>query len=57
LEHLDLKGFLNITDDGAQHIACMKHLRYLNLNGTKVTDQGIILFKGKAQSLAKNVNV
>ncbi|KAI9255402.1 hypothetical protein EDC94DRAFT_226919 [Helicostylum pulchrum] len=45
IEHLDLAGFLNITDEGAKYIAEMKHLRYLSLDGTKVTDEGIMLFK------------
>lgn len=45
LEHLDLTGFLNVTDDGAKQIADMKHLRYLSLDGTKVTDAGVELFK------------
>lgn len=46
IEHLDLTGYLNVTDEGAQHIASMTKLRYLSLDGTKVTDQGIVLFKG-----------
>ncbi|KAI8096087.1 hypothetical protein BDF21DRAFT_489497 [Thamnidium elegans] len=45
IEHLDLAGFLNITDEGAKYIAGMKHLRYLSLDGTKVTDEGIMLFE------------
>ncbi|KAI8647372.1 hypothetical protein BD408DRAFT_439203 [Parasitella parasitica] len=45
LEHLDLAGFLNITDDGARHIADMKHLRYLSLDGTKLTDTGLGLLR------------
>ncbi|KAI7867073.1 uncharacterized protein EV154DRAFT_571777 [Mucor mucedo] len=45
IEYLDLSGFLNITDEGAENIAFMKHLRYLNLNGTKVTDKGISQFE------------
>ncbi|KAG2211805.1 hypothetical protein INT47_004491, partial [Mucor saturninus] len=45
IEYLDLSGFLNITDEGAENIAFMKHLRYLNLNGTKVTDEGIGQFE------------
>lgn len=45
IEHLDLAGFLNITDEGAKYIAGMKHLRYLSLDGTEVTDEGIMLFK------------
>ncbi|KAI8077945.1 uncharacterized protein B0P05DRAFT_118461 [Gilbertella persicaria] len=44
LEYLDLGSF-DITDEGAQHIACMKHLRFLSLEGTKVTNQGTSLFK------------
>lgn len=46
LESLNLSGFLNLTDEGAQSIACMKHLRDLSLDGTKVTDEGISLFDG-----------
>ncbi|OAD08068.1 hypothetical protein MUCCIDRAFT_158304 [Mucor lusitanicus CBS 277.49] len=45
LEHLDLTGFLNVTDQGAKHIAEMKHLRYLSLDGTKVTDEGVEMLK------------
>ncbi|KAI9487380.1 MAG: hypothetical protein EXX96DRAFT_628159 [Benjaminiella poitrasii] len=45
LEHLDLSGFLNITDEGVQYIACMKQLRYLSLDGTKITDEGVALLK------------
>ncbi|KAK4510806.1 uncharacterized protein ATC70_005240 [Mucor velutinosus] len=45
LEHLDLTGFLNVTDEGAKHIAEMKHLRYLSLDGTKVTDEGVEMLK------------
>lgn len=44
---MDLTGFLHITDEGAEHIACMKQLRYLSLDGTKVTDQGIMLFESR----------
>lgn len=47
LEHLDLTGFLNVTDDGAEHIAEMKHLRYLSLDGTKVTDAGVELLRSR----------
>ncbi|CEP16141.1 hypothetical protein [Parasitella parasitica] len=43
LEHLDLTSFLNVTDDGAQHIADMKSLRYLSLDGTQLTDAGVEL--------------
>ncbi|SAL94873.1 hypothetical protein [Absidia glauca] len=42
LRHLDLTGFLNITDAGVQHIGQMKHLNYLSLTGTKVTDDGLL---------------
>ncbi|KAL9541508.1 hypothetical protein MBANPS3_009089 [Mucor bainieri] len=45
LEHLDLTGFLNVTDEGAKQIAEMKHLRYLSLDGTKVTDEGVEMLK------------
>ncbi|GAN01220.1 conserved hypothetical protein [Mucor ambiguus] len=45
LEHLDLTGFLNVTDEGAKQIAEMKHLRYLSLDGTKVTDAGLEMLK------------
>lgn len=46
LESLNFSGFLNLTDEGAQSIACMKHLRDLSLDGSKVTDEGISLFDG-----------
>lgn len=49
LEHLDLSGFLNVTDEGALPISQMRKLRYLNLDGTKVTDEGIAMFKGKTK--------
>ncbi|KAL9553507.1 hypothetical protein PS6_003887 [Mucor atramentarius] len=45
LEHLDLTGYLNVTDQGAKQIAEMKHLRYLSLDGTKVTDEGVEMLK------------
>ncbi|KAI9323301.1 hypothetical protein BX666DRAFT_41103 [Dichotomocladium elegans] len=41
LRHLDLTGFLQITDVGVTWIACMKQLQYLSLEGTKVTDMGV----------------
>ncbi|KAI7898145.1 uncharacterized protein BX663DRAFT_556096 [Cokeromyces recurvatus] len=46
LDYLDLTGFFNVTDEGLQSIACMKKLRYLSLDGTKVSDEGIVLLKG-----------
>ncbi|KAI8338149.1 hypothetical protein BC941DRAFT_33511 [Chlamydoabsidia padenii] len=45
LRHLDLTGFLNVTDDGVKHIAKMTQLNYLSLTGTKVTDDGIAQLK------------
>lgn len=53
LESLNLSGFLNLTDEGAQSIACMKHLRDLSLDGTKVTDEGISLFDGNIMQRKK----
>ncbi|ORY95517.1 hypothetical protein BCR43DRAFT_493116 [Syncephalastrum racemosum] len=43
LVHLDLTGFLQVTDVGVQSIARMHHLQYLSLGGTKVTDAGVAL--------------
>ncbi|KAI8982690.1 hypothetical protein BDB01DRAFT_836127 [Pilobolus umbonatus] len=44
LDHLDLSGYLNIsTLDSLAHI---KQLTYLNLNGTKLTDEGMAYVKG-----------
>ncbi|RUP47216.1 hypothetical protein BC936DRAFT_145992 [Jimgerdemannia flammicorona] len=45
LTHLDLTGFLNVTDEGAHTIAQMKTLEYLGLEGTKITDVGMEGFK------------
>ncbi|KAL0091267.1 hypothetical protein F4703DRAFT_1940479 [Phycomyces blakesleeanus] len=45
LQHLDLTGFLEVTDVGVEQIAKMKHLKYLSLEATKVTDHGIALLK------------
>ncbi|KAI9007957.1 hypothetical protein CLU79DRAFT_777262 [Phycomyces nitens] len=45
LQHMDLTGFLEITDVGLEHISKMKDLKYLSLEGTKVTDEGIGLLK------------
>ncbi|KAG0193298.1 hypothetical protein DFQ28_005741 [Apophysomyces sp. BC1034] len=36
LRHLDLTGFLQVTDEGVRQIARMTSLRYLSLDGTKV---------------------
>ncbi|OBZ84307.1 F-box/LRR-repeat protein 16 [Choanephora cucurbitarum] len=44
IKRLELSSFC-ITDQGAQYIACMKHLQFLNLEGTKVTDYGISYFR------------
>ncbi|ORZ24500.1 hypothetical protein BCR42DRAFT_403073 [Absidia repens] len=46
LRYLDLTGFLQVTDVGAQHIAKMTQLQYLSLSGTKVTDEGVAQLKG-----------
>ncbi|KAI8364978.1 hypothetical protein EDC96DRAFT_575380 [Choanephora cucurbitarum] len=44
IKKLELSSFC-ITDQGAQYIACMKRLQFLNLEGTKVTDHGISYFR------------
>lgn len=46
LTHLDLTGFLNVTDKGVQAIGEIKTLEFLGLEGTKITDAGLEGFQG-----------
>ena len=38
---LNLKGTVNVTDEGVRYLARMKQLREVNLTGTRVTEEGL----------------
>ncbi|KAI9288898.1 hypothetical protein BC943DRAFT_356892 [Umbelopsis sp. AD052] len=45
MTHLDLGNFKDTNDVGMQHIANMHQLRFLSLEGTQITDDGLLLLK------------
>ncbi|KAI8583603.1 hypothetical protein K450DRAFT_221944 [Umbelopsis ramanniana AG] len=45
MTHLDLGNFKETNDVGMQHIANMHQLRFLSLEGTQITDDGLLLLK------------
>jgi hypothetical protein len=47
MTHLDLGNFKEINDSGMQYISAMHQLRFLSLEGTQITDDGVLLLKGK----------
>lgn len=46
LTHLNLGNFKETNDIGMQHISCMQQLRFLSLEGSQITDDGLTLLKG-----------
>jgi hypothetical protein len=47
LTHLNLGNYKEIDDSGMQHIAKMNQLRFLSLEGSQITDDGLSLLTGK----------
>lgn len=56
MTHLDLGNFKETNDVGMQHIANMHQLRFLSLEGTQITDEGLLLLKGKLISFHQYTN-
>lgn len=46
LTHLNLGNFKEINDIGMHHISSMQQLRFLSLEGSQITDDGLGLLKG-----------
>jgi hypothetical protein len=47
LTHLNLGNYKEINDSGMQNIAKMNQLRFLSLEGSQITDNGLSLLTGK----------
>ena len=46
LERLNISGSPKVTDAGLKHLTRLRHLRYIDLAGCKVTANGLLVLKG-----------